>query len=542
MLQEKLYDVIVVGAGFAGAVVAAKLAKEGVNPTNGERLKIALIEGGRYYRGKPNWGYGIPSRRQMFTHIQQDMIQGERSFQFRHQEGMRRDAVLTPSSQLFVGVGGGSLHWGAQGNPPDDKDYEWWVRETGVDWTKENMREAVEELLRMWHSHTIPDKMLSEYHLRFRDAAQAMGYKTQKIMVHKRNCIMCGTHIERMPGCRYDAKMSTLLSHIPIAEENGVEILPNTVAEQLIIEKKGSDWVASGLWYQERGQPPQKAMAKKIILAGYMGSVFLLYGSGYGPKDLLGDKLLVENPNVGSHIEGHPAAMMEPMIARFENCAVHEPGDGNYGFWFVDDKDSNGSERLFILSGGETTDMTFFQGAQSYALSVWAPEFGHKHKDWMRKNWKEWRYLLGTPFYYGPVVSYSHSAAPMARVLPDGSYQFDDEHPVIKKRARESYEICRTVLEKIGAKEIRSAEGRDRDRTSIRKFYHEVGACRAGVDRTNSVVNPNFECHDIANLFIVDSNTHPRVASLWSGGTVVAIVATFAAQRIIANHFRRSQL
>ena len=74
MLQEKLYDVVIVGAGFAGSIVAAKIAKEGVNPSNGEKLKIALIEGGHYHdrKGKPKWGYGIPLRRQMFTHIPQD--------------------------------------------------------------------------------------------------------------------------------------------------------------------------------------------------------------------------------------------------------------------------------------------------------------------------------------------------------------------------------------------------------------------------------------------------------------------------------------
>src|SRR3990167_3012170 len=401
MLQEKTYDVIIVGAGFAGAIVAAKLAKEGVNPTNGERLKIALMEGGAYYKGKPKWGYGIPSRRLLYTNISQDMMQKERSF--RYMMDTMTDPKMTTSSRLYIGVGGGSLHWGGKGHPPDSKDYEWWVRETGVDWTEENFRGAVKELLRMFNSHTIPDEMLTEYHFRWRDAAQAMGYKPQKMLVHKRNCIMCGGHVERMPACRYDAKMGTLLSHIPMAEENGVEIVPDTVVDKLVLEKKGTDWVATGVWYHEKGQPPQKAMAKKVILAGYMGSVFVLYNSGYGPKDLLGEKLLVENSNVGSNIEGHVSAMLGGLTARMD-CEVHQPGDGNFGFWFFDDKDSQGSERLFILSGAETADWSSFNGAQDFALEARAPEFGHKHKAWMRNNWKEWRYLVGFPSYLCPLV------------------------------------------------------------------------------------------------------------------------------------------
>ncbi|MBI2819846.1 MAG: GMC family oxidoreductase [Acidobacteria bacterium] len=530
MLQEKLYDVIVVGAGFAGAIVATKIAQQGVDPSNGERLKIALIEGGAYFKGKPNWGYGIPSRRQMFTHIGQDMSQGDRWG--RIVDGRR-----------YPGVGGASLHWGGKGHPPEDKDYEWWVQETGVDWTKENMKGAVQETLRMFHSHTVPDKILNEYHFRFRDVAHAMGYQTQKMLIHKKNCIMCGTHVESMPACRYDAKVSTLLSHIPIAEENDVEILADTNVERVILEKRGAEWVATGVWYREKGAPAQKAEAKKIILAcggelllGHIGTPQLLYDSGYGPRDLLGDKMIVENPNVGSHLEGHPGSMLQPVSARFEDLIVHEIGDGNFGFWFLDDKDSKGSERLFILSGADTTDLALFRGAESYALSKWAPEFGHKHKDWMRKNWQEWRHIADTPFYLGPLVAYCHSAAPKARYLPDRTLQFDGEHPIIKKRTKELRDLLRTLFEKMGAKEIRDSPG------IAFPFIHGVGACRAGADRKNSVVNPNFECHEVPNLFIVDSTTHPRVTSLWSGAMVTASVATFAAERILTNHFKRSQI
>ena len=527
MLKEKAYDVIVVGAGFAGAVAAAKIAQEGVNPTNGERLKIALIDAGPYFKGKPNWGYGIPSRRQMFTHIPHDMRQGDRS-------GRIVDGLL------YKGVGGGSIQWGAKGHPPDDQDYEFWARETGVDWTKENMKSAVDEILRMWNSHTVPDKLLSEYHFRFRDAAQSMGFQTHKMLIHKKNCIMCGSHFETQPQCRYDAKMSTLLSHIPIAEENGVEILPDAKVEQVINEKRGAQWVATGIWYTEKGESAQKADATRIILAGgETRTPLLLYASGYGPKDLLGEKLIVENPHVGSNLEGHPRSRWEPVTARFEDILVHEPGDGNFGFWFLDDKDSQGNDRLFICSGADTHGSNYM-GAHSYALSPWAPKLGHQHKNWMRKNWQEWRHIVGSPFYFGPLIAYSHQSGPRARILPDGTVQFEHDHPIITKRFQEGRDLIWSLFEKIGAKEIR--DNPEDHWPQPEGLAHHVGSCRAGTDRENSVVNSNFECHDIANLFIVDSSTHPRVTSLWSGGTVAAVVGTFAAQRIVANHFRRSSV
>ena len=527
MLKEKLYDVIVVGAGFAGPIAAAKIAAEGVNPSTGEPLKVALIEGGPYYKGKPKWGYGHPLRRRMFTHIPQDMKQGGRT-----------ERLL--GGWTFHGIGGGSLKWGAKGFPPGDVDYQVWARETGVDWTQEDTQEAVDELQRLWHSHTVPDDMLTEYHFEFKEAAESMGYQTEKMLVHKKNCIMCGTHYEDQPQCRYDAKMSTLLSHIPAAEEHGVDILPDRKVERLILEKKGTRWTATGVWYMSEGTAARKIEGKKIILAGGQKNPLLLYNSGYGPRDLLGDKLVVENPNVGSHIDGHLRSVMEPVTARFKNMIVHEPGDGNFGFWFVDDKDNMGSERLFILSGAETHGSNY-GGAHSYALSPWAPEFGRRHKDWMRKNWKEWRHIAGTPFNFGPLVTYSHWSGTKARVFPDGHVEYKhNEEPSIKKRIKECRDLIWSLLEKMGAAEIKDMpKGHWPEPEG---FMHTVGSCRAGADRKNSVINSDFECHDIDNLFVVDSTAHPRVTSLWSGGAAVSAMGTYAAQRIIKNHFTRSSV
>lgn len=517
--KEKSYDVIVVGAGFSGPIVASKIAKEGVNPRTGEPLKIALIEAGPYYKGKPQPGYGIPSRRQMFTQINQDMFQGERSHR-----------PMFPGSVhpfTYMGVGGGSNMWGRKGNPPHEHDYEWWRRETGVDWTKENMKSAIEELLKAFNSRTMRDELLGEYHFRFRDAVQSMGYKIGgKMMFHSKNCMMCPNHNEGQYTCRYDAIASTLLTHIPTAEEHGVEIVPDTVVERVILEKRGAQWTATGVWHRGYGDTgaAQKVEAQKVILTGFLGTVLLLYRSGYGPRDLLGDGVLVENPNVGSHMDGHlHAQIFGAVTAHFEDMIVGEPGDNGFGFYFMDDTDNQGSERLWIVSGVDTKGVSFM-GAQTYALDGRAPEYGHKHKEWMRK--KMWRY--NGRF----LTAYSHWSAPKARLLPDGSWDFNAKHPAIQKRMKERDELLRTLYQKMGATDIRVS-----GQTGTRPFMGIVGGCRAGVDRKNSVVNPDFESHDIANLFVADAMAIPRIYSLWGGGTAAATTSTFAAQRIIANHF-----
>ncbi|MCH8818905.1 MAG: hypothetical protein IIB03_01120 [Acidobacteria bacterium] len=68
-MADENYDVIIVGSGMAGFLVAARIAEKGVNPRNGEPLNLALVERGPYLPGTPRPGYGVPLRRRLFTNI-----------------------------------------------------------------------------------------------------------------------------------------------------------------------------------------------------------------------------------------------------------------------------------------------------------------------------------------------------------------------------------------------------------------------------------------------------------------------------------------
>ena len=77
-----------------------------------------------------------------------------------------------------------------------------------------------------------------------------------------------------------------------------------------------------------------------IVSCGTSGTPLLLYRSGYGPKDLLGQKLIVENDNVGRHLDGDLLGSSLDLIALFgedihvdegsgSELLVHEDGDRN---------------------------------------------------------------------------------------------------------------------------------------------------------------------------------------------------------------------
>ena len=59
-----------------------------------------------------------------------------------------------------------------------------------------------------------------------------------------------------------------------------------------------------------------------------------------------------------------------------------------------------------------------------------------------------------------------------------------------------------------------------------------------GKDPKTSVVNLNFESHDVDNLFVCDASVQPRAASGDAVGPL-AVISVLASQRIAANHFKR---
>lgn len=46
------YDLLIVGAGMAGSILAARIAEKGVHPATGDRLKVGLLEWGPYLQGR----------------------------------------------------------------------------------------------------------------------------------------------------------------------------------------------------------------------------------------------------------------------------------------------------------------------------------------------------------------------------------------------------------------------------------------------------------------------------------------------------------
>ncbi len=534
-MASEAYDVIILGGGMAGCILATRIAENGVHPETGKRPKVAMLERGPYFKGLPKPGYGIPLRRKMFTNISHEFRAGERYsmgiFESRHEALLKAAAGAGASSADFASiVGGGSLHWQARTQVPYDLDYEAWVEETGVDWTAQKFRSASEEIRTLFNIHARPQSMDSEGQALFRDSAAALGHKLIEATVAKRNCIVCG-YCNGGDMCKYDAKMGPVITHLPLAEKLGVEIIPDAEVEKIILEKQGGRVVAKGAIYRHKGGTESIEAGKIIVSCGTFGTPPLLFRSGYGRRDVLGSNLIVENPNIGRNIDAKPAS------GSVDGVFAEAISDGDYhdgGYLFYDDFHPKGYvDRVQFEFGAGVGSVL---SPDFMALNRVAPEFGWEHKEFMRQIFNreasegsgKTAHLRSTSFGAGVI----RPKEVRGSIDPNGRFQYQRNHPSIVKRLREARDISAEVLKKMGAKELFNASGPLR----VGREIMQLGSCRAGADRSISVVNSDFESHDVENLLICDGSVLPREASDGYGAPV-ATVATYAAQRIVKKYF-----
>ncbi len=500
-MQDEHYDVITVGAGTAGSIISAHLAEDGVRARDGEPLKIVMIEAGPYLKGKLRPGYGVPSRRARFTNV----------------SNKDSAAWVWPWPGACKMVGGSTLHWGNNAYIPYEMDYHHWRDESGVDWTLDKFKPGVDEIIREFNIVDTPGEVHTPGNRLFEDAIRSMGHEPRFVPTGRKNCIYCGL-CGSGNFCRYDAKPN-VLGYVWRAEQKGVEIIPDAEVDRVIIERKGEKGIARGVVFKQKDGRVRELTADKILVAcGTFGTPVLLGRSGYGPKDQLGNKTLVHNPNIGNHFEVH---VTHDVWAEYDFDIKAERGAGNYGHYFWPEIPPNGDNLVTIRD----TTMSFPTYPERAALRALAPPFGRAHKEYMRTAVRRIGAIRAT--ILKPMVKGRISVI-------NGSIDYPYSAPSNVKRMHWAAEIMREMHREMGAKKIEQF-----DPPAFRSRSHPIGTCRAGSDPKESVVNAHFESHDVENLLICDGSVIPR-ACLSHKCIPVCSIAAFAARRLISDHYSRA--
>ena len=512
------YDAVVVGGGTAGCIVAGRLAERGINPKTGDRLKVAMIEGGSDWTIRDAGirpGYGAPIRRQYIANVNY---------------GERNPETPSPEYQWYFGgenfklVGGCSTHYGGACYVHTEDDFNIFRQTSEVNWTYGEFEQAIEEFKEMYHVSSLPEETWCRAAKMFQEAGRAMGYDVQLGQQARRNCIdsaYCGDgHL-----CRYDAK-GTSLPWAYIGLNNGLKVIADAEVEKIIIEKPvGAAPVATGVVYKDKSGTMHEIRAARIIVAcGNIGTPVLLFKSGYGPSELLGTNLIVENKNVGANLDGD---VNSAHITAYFPEPIRETRGGSGAPVFTPQPHPWGELTFQVRPSGMNREIGN-RYPHSAALSPFAPELGRKHKEWMREGWLR----LGMIADRLQVLPWSW------RVLPDCKVErVSIDEAKINAAAKEAAELTYSLFDKMSPKPLQVDKRPILRATSLRPD-HASGSARAGSRRENSVCNSDFDCHDIDHLMFTSLAAMPRTTFCHGGGPA-AQSGSYAYRKFLKNHFSK---
>ncbi len=479
-------DVVVVGSGAGGAVVAKELAEKG--------LAVVMVESGPFVT------------RESFSGKYREML--PKLYRFSGTNFSIGNTIIP----LPIGnvVGGTTLiNSGTCFRTPDD------VLETWVKWglkdfepsRMEHYFERVESFIKVAPAERDVVGPIADIIGR---GADAMGYSHGPLLRYAPDCTGDGVC---QVGCSADAKQSTNLSYVPAALKSNAVLYPEFKVRRILTN--GSR--AVGLTAYGRND-----YGKTVKLTVLAKAVVLSAGTLLTPMIIQQNGLARGNPWVGRNLSIHPAG----------GCTAHFPGEQMRNGatipqgYSVDQFHDEG-----ILFEGGTINL------DGYSLA--GPLMGQAYMDYIE------RYQQTAFFGFMIDDQARGSVRPGPRGRPLITYSMTGND--IKKFSL-GVAILAKIFFAAGAESVSLNNSRmpvawspadvdaflrmkHRARDFLVSAYHPLGTARIGADPKISAANPDHQLHNVPGLFVVDGSAVPSSVGVNPMVTIMA-VATRAADRI----------
>lgn len=524
-------DVVVIGSGAGGAVIAKELAESG--------LSVVIIEAGRRY---------VPLA---------DYLTDRTDFETRAKDVFRptderRDVYTTPARQGFAysrvkGVGGSTLHYVAMSPRLHETDFS--TRSTdgvGADWPityadLEPYYTRVEFELGVSgpdganpfeppRSRPYPTPALP-----FNLASQAIKRGADRLGLHlvreplalpsldwhgRSACVGAGTcHM----GCLISAKSSMDVTYVRKAEATGrVEIRTESMAREIEVDRDGK---ARAIVYIDKDGREQRVSGRAIVVAGNAVEtprLLLMSTSNRFPDGLANSSGLV-----GRYFMEHLAVFAFGLFDQRVDPWRGTPSGGII-------QDNYATDRRNGFARGWTTLVTA-NSHWPYSVANRIPGWGVEHKDRVQRLFGHYA-CLATVGEQLPDLRNRVILDPIQKDLyglpaPCLINQPRDNDLAMISRMSAS---LKELLDASGASEIWGNE-----------YYpgtssHYLGTCRMGNDPRSSVVDPWGRTHDVPNLFIADSSVFVTAGAANPALTISALAVRTS--EAIVERFRRNEL
>ncbi|MBW3630261.1 MAG: GMC family oxidoreductase [Gemmatimonadetes bacterium] len=509
-------DLVIVGAGAGGTVLAQRLARHG--------WRIVILEAGPFWDPDRDWVSDEAGSHHIYW-TQNRIIGGE-------------NPVPLGKNNSGHGVGGSMVHFAGYTPRFHPSDFETFTRDgVGADWpiSYEELKphyERVERELPVagqhwpWgdpHGYPHAPHPVSGAAERAWAGARAAGVEmrvgpvaiTNGTFGNRPHCIYRGYCLQ---GCKVNAKASPLVTHLPDALAHGVEVRAGSMAARIETDAAGR---CTGVTYLNDGRERFQSAAA-VAIAGYsietprllLNSASARHPNGLGNnRDQVGRYVMVQG---ASQVAGR-----FPETLRMYKAPPPEISSEQ----FYETDPSRGFARGFSIQ-------TLSPLPIGWAEHVLADgHWGLALREYMR-DYNHWS-VLGA----------------LSELLPDPDNRVTlaDEHddhglPVARfdytetdnDKANIAYakQVMREIWEAAGAQDI----------LTIDRYAHLIGGARMGFAPESSVCDADHRVWGIPNLFVADGSALPTQGAANPALTIMAESSRLAerliAKRVDANAHR----
>jgi choline dehydrogenase-like flavoprotein len=297
----------------------------------------------------------------------------------------------------------------------------------------------------------------------------------------------CGRCGSCMQGCATNAGKSTMNTYIADALAGGLLELRAGAAVERVLTEGGQ---ATGVEYVDGAGERHAVRADAVVVAaGALNTPQLLLRSG------------LRSQAVGKHLGLHPVRLVYGLF--------DEPQDAHMVYPIT----AHCKKHQHDEDGGFVVEGTTIQDPISFATTLRGedgPLWGEKLVEAVRR-FRHWVGLLA-------LVNDENNGTVV--VDENGGERFDlDFQPSELARIDASFDFSRRVLEAAGATRVCW--------TGLAST-HVQGTCRMGDDPARSAVDRNGESHEVKRLFVGDASLIPRTLSVNPSLTIMALATRLA--------------
>ncbi|RSK37295.1 FAD-dependent oxidoreductase [Hymenobacter metallilatus] len=498
-------DVLVIGSGAGGGVVAGELAAAG--------YEVLVLEKGPYFHGPD------------FTQREVDML------------GALYDARGTLSTQdggigLLAGscLGGGTtINWAGSFRTPDYVLQEWAREHQAPHFVAASFRESLDAVSRVL-SVNIEYTRHNGQNQALLDGSQRLGQEVKLIPRNERHQGSSEQHFQGLGyscfGDRYGIKQGTLNTYLQTAFEHGARIVCNAQVERITLAQ-GQATGAEAVYTTPEGRPLRLTVrARRVVVAG---------GAVQTPALLL--RSGVRHPHLGRHLHLHPTVVVSGLYPQRMD-PWHGPMMSvvNDGFTMLDGTNF----------GAKLETPPAHPGLMSMVLP-WRS--GQQHKELMRQAAHLGSFIVLTRDRDGGSVTVDRHGAPLIDyTLSD----FDRNHLLQGVQAAANIHVAagaHTVLLPHGTLPLLRAEnGRALNPEVLNSLpylswkanqfglysAHQMSSCRMGGDAATHPTSPTGELYEVRNLYVADGSAFPACSGVNPMLTIMAL-AHHTAQHLKAS-------